>query len=270
MGEPSRIQITVDRRGVATVMMDRPEVRNAFDDRLVAELHEAADALSDPAVRAVVLTGAGNVFSAGADLGWMRSMKDATFEEHLADSARVNAMLRAFYDLPKPLIGRVNGHALGGGVGLVAICDIVIAHHDARFGFPEVTLGLAPAVVSPYVVRKIGHSFARAVFITGEQFGADRALSTGLIHQVVPPADLDAAVATTVDQCLRAGPQAIATAKQLPDLALRSLDAATAMTPSLIAALRVSDEGQEGMQAFLDRRPPSWVPAAVRGSEGTP
>lgn len=260
MGEGSRIQVTVDSRGVATVTMDRPEVRNAFDEPLIAELREAAaGALSDPAVRVVVLTGSGTVFSAGADLGWMRSMVDHTFEANLADSARADAMLRALYDLPKPLIGRVNGHALGGGVGLVAVCDVAIAHHEVRFGFPEVTLGLAPAVISPYVVRKVGRSFARAVFVTGEQFGADRALAAGLVHQVVASADLDAAVAATVDRCLQAGPHAVAAAKRLPDLALRPLDEATAETPALIAALRVSDEGQEGMQAFLERRPPTWV-----------
>ncbi|MGH8884706.1 MAG: enoyl-CoA hydratase-related protein [Egibacteraceae bacterium] len=274
MGEGSRIQVTVDGRGVATVTMDRPEVRNAFDGPLIAQLGEAAGVLGgDPAVRVVVLTGVGGVFSAGADLDWMGSMKDHTFEEHLADSARVNAMLRALYDLPVPLVGRVNGHALGGGVGLVAVCDVGIAAEDARFGFPEVTLGLAPAVISPYVVRKVGHSFARAVFVTGEQFDADRALAAGLVHQVVASAGLDRAVGAAVDRCLRAGPQAVAVAKRLADLALRPLDEATAATPALIAALRVSDEGQEGMQAFLGRRPPSWLPSArerVRSPRGDP
>lgn len=268
MAEHTGIQITIDGRGVATVVMDRPEVHNAFDGPLVAELTEAAGALSDPAVRVVVLTGAGSVFSAGADLGWMRSTKDRTFEENLADSVRVNAMLRALYDLSVPLLGRVNGYALGGGVGLVAICDIAIAVEDARFGFPEVTLGLAPAVISPYVVRKVGRSFARAVFVTGEQFGADRALSVGLVHQVVGTADLDGAVGAAVDRCLRAGPQAVALAKRLPDLALRPLDEAVAATPALLAALRVGDEAQEGIQAFFGRRPPSWVPGG--GGPGGP
>lgn len=268
MGAFSGIQITVDSRGVATVVMDRPEVGNAFDEPLIAQLTEAAGTLSDPAVRVVVLTGAERVFSAGADLNWMRSMKDRTFEENLADSARVDAMLRALYDLSVPLIGRVNGHALGGGVGLVAVCDVAIAVEDGRFGFPEVTLGLAPAVISPYVVRKVGRSFARAVFVTGEQFGADRALAAGLVHQVVGTADLDEAVGVVVGRCLRAGPQAVALAKRLPDLALRPLDEATAATPALLAALRVGDEAQEGMQAFLDRRLPSWA-LSVRRS-GTP
>lgn len=260
MGKDSRIEIDVDSRGVATVTMDRPEVRNAWDERLVAELHEAVSALGGPAVRVVVLTGAGSAFSAGADLRWMQSMNGCTLEEHVADSARANAMLRALYDLPKPLIGRVNGHALGGGVGLVAVCDIAIASRNVRFGFPEVTLGLAPAVISPYVVRKVGWSFARAVFVTGEQFGADRALAAGLVHQVVASDDLDAAVGAVAERCLWAGPKAVATAKRLSDLALRSLDEATAATPALIASLRVSDEAQEGMQAFADHRPPSWAP----------
>jgi methylglutaconyl-CoA hydratase len=259
MGEGVGIQVTVRNEGVATVTMNRPEVRNAFDGSLIAELHDVVRTLgADPAVRVVVLTGAGSVFSAGADLAWMRSMKDHTFEENLADAARVDALLRALYDVPLPLVGRVNGDALGGGVGLVAVCDVAIAAEDTQFGFPEVMLGLAPAVISPYVVRKVGQSFARAMFVTGERFSAGRALATGLVHQVVAFADLDRAVGAVVDRCLRSGPQAVSVAKRLPELALRPLDEATADTPGLIAALRISDEGQEGMQAFLDRRPPAW------------
>jgi methylglutaconyl-CoA hydratase len=172
----------------------------------------------------------------------------------------MNAMFRALYDLPKPLIGRINGHALGGGTGLVAVCDVAIATQTALFGFTEVVLGLAPAVISPYVVRKVGRSFARSVFVTGERFDAERALSAGLVHQVVGPHALDQAVEAAVDRCLRAGPHAIAAAKRLPDLALQPLDAAQQETVRIIAGLRVGDEGQEGMQAFFDRRSPSWVP----------
>lgn len=253
--------VEVDDRGVATVTMDRPEVRNAFDATLIGELREAALALGgDPSVRVVVLTGAGTVFSAGADLTWMRSMKDWTFEENVADSRRMDGMLRALYELPKPLIGRVNGHALGGGSGLAAVCDIAIAAREARFGFTEVVLGLAPAVISPYVVRKVGRSFARAVFVTGERFSADRALAAGLVHEVIAGDELDAAVAAAVGRCLAAGPQAASAAKTLPDLALRPLEEAAAHTVEVIAALRTSDEGQEGMQAFFDRRAPSWAP----------
>lgn len=256
------LRVDLDERGVATVTMDRPEVRNAFDERLIAELADAARVLgAEDGVRVVVLTGAGDIFSAGADLNWMRSMQGWTFEENVADSTRMNGMFRALYDLPKPLIGRINGHALGGGTGLTAVCDIAIAVGRATFGFTEVVLGLAPAVISPYVVRKVGRSFARAVFVTGERFPAERALSAGLVHEVVADGEaLDEAVAAAVDRCLRAGPAAAAAAKTLPDLALRPLDDAAMDTVRIIAGLRVSDEGQEGMQAFFDRRPPTWAP----------
>ena len=258
---PDTIRIDTDERGVATVTMDRPDVRNAFDDTLIAELAQAAGHLgADDAVRVVVLTGAGSIFSAGADLNWMRSMKTWTFEQNVADSTRMNGMFRALYDLPKPLIGRINGHALGGGTGLTAVCDIAVAQREALFGFTEVVLGLAPAVISPYVVRKVGRSFARAVFVTGERFGAERALAAGLVHEVVDADQLDAAVQAAVDRCLKAGPEAIAAAKRLPDLALSPLDEAAAQTVRIIAGLRVGDEGQEGMQAFFERRPPAWVP----------
>lgn len=261
MNDYTTIRVDRDGRGVVTITMDRPEVRNAFDATLIAELGAAAESLAaDPDIRVVVLTGAGEIFSAGADLNWMRSMKGWTFDENAADSARMDAMYRALYDLPCPVIGRVNGHALGGGAGLVAVCDIVVAVDGASFGFTEVMLGLAPAVISPYVVRKIGPSFARATFVTGERFGADRALAAGLVHEVVTRDDLDVAVANAVDRCLAAGPTAAATAKRLPDLALRPLDEATADTPGITAGLRVAEEGQEGMAAFLERRRPRWRP----------
>ena len=261
MAEFETLRIDTDARGVATITMDRPGVRNAFNDRLIAEMYRAAAALGeDPGVRVVVLTGAGPIFSAGADLNWMRSMKEWTFDENVADSTRMNAMFRALYDLPKPLIGRINGHALGGGTGLTAVCDIAIAVEGALFGFTEVVLGLAPAVISPYVVRKVGRSFARAVFVTGERFDAGRAFSAGLVHQVVSAEALDDAVEAAVARCLKAGPIAAAAAKRLPDLALRPLDDAEAETVQIIAGLRIGDEGQEGMSAFFEKRPPTWVP----------
>jgi methylglutaconyl-CoA hydratase len=259
----STLRVDVDDRGVATITMDRPEVRNAFNDTLIAELRAAATGLgSDETVRVVVLTGAGDIFSAGADLNWMRSMKEWTFAENVEDSTRMNAMFRALYELPKPLIGRINGHALGGGTGLTAVCDIAIAVEGSLFGFTEVVLGLAPAVISPYVVRKVGRSFARATFVTGERFDADRALGAGLVHQVVSRDGLDEAVGAAVQRCLKAGPQAAAAAKTLPDLALGPLDEAAAQTVRIIAGLRVGDEGQEGMSAFFDKRRPAWAPDA--------
>lgn len=251
-----------DERGVVTVTMDRPSVRNAFDDRLVEALHTTAVELAaDDGARVVVLTGAGPVFSAGADLNWMRSVRDYTYEDNVADATRLDAMLRSLYDLPKPLVGRVNGHALGGGAGLVAVCDVAVAVADAAFGFPEVALGLAPAVIAPYVVRKVGRSFARAAFVTGERVRAERARHAGLVHEVVDDAGaLDAAVRVVVDRCLRAGPQALAAAKRLPDAALVPLDEATAQSVHLIAALRTGDEAQVGMAAFLEGGVPPWVP----------
>jgi methylglutaconyl-CoA hydratase len=262
MADFTTLRIDRDDRGVATVTMDRPEVRNAFDDTLIAELRAAAQILgADDSVRVVVLTGAGDIFSAGADLNWMRSMKEWTFDENVEDSTRMNAMFNTLYDLPKPLIGRINGHALGGGTGLTAVCDIAISVDTALFGFTEVVLGLAPAVISPYVVRKVGRSFARAVFVTGERFDASRAQAAGLVHQVVSDTtELDAAVEAAVGRCLKAGPTAVAAAKQLPDLALQPIDDAAIQTVRIIAGLRVGDEGQEGMSAFFDKRRPGWVP----------
>jgi methylglutaconyl-CoA hydratase len=258
----SAVTLSTDARGVATLTMDRPQVRNAFDAALISELHETAIALGqDPSVRVVVLTGAGAVFSAGADLTWMRSMRDWTVDQNVADSTRMSQMFGALWALPKPLVGRVNGHALGGGSGLVAVCDIAIAVEKAEFGFTEVRLGLAPAVISPYVVRKVGRSFARSVFVTGERFGTDRALAAGLVHEVVSARRLDDAVQAAVARCLAAGPQGVAAAKRLPDLVLAPLEEVTAQTVDIIADLRVSDEGQEGMAAFFDRRPPSWAPS---------
>lgn len=259
------LRVDVDDRGVATVAMHRPEVRNAFNAALIAEMTAVtADLAADDAVRVVVLTGAGEVFSAGADLTWMGSMKGWTREENEADSRRMDAMFRGLWDLPKPLIGRINGHAIAGGTGLAAVCDIAIAVEGARFGLTEVVLGLSPAVIAPYLVRTIGISHARALFVTGELFDTSRASLIGLVHQVVASEeDLDAAVATAVDRCLRAGPGAVAVAKTVPDLVMGgTLDEVTALTPGIIARLRVGEEGQEGIQAFFDKRPAAWVVGA--------
>lgn len=260
----STLAVAVDGHGTATVTMNRPEARNAFDDTLITELTDAARRLgSDDDIRVVVLTGAGPVFSAGADLHWMRAVKEASYEEGIAGSVRMDTMLRTLWDLPKPLVGRINGHALGGGSGLTAVCDIAVAVDSARFGFTEVLLGIAPAVISPYVVRKIGRGHARALFVNGARFDAARAERIGLVHRVVAREDLDDAVRAVVADCLRAGPRGAAVAKTLPELALDDLDTATSRTPEIIARLRASEEGQEGMGAFLDKRSPAWVPPDV-------
>ena len=260
MSEYETLRVERDGRGVATVTMDRAEVRNAFDPVLIAELTRVGEELAaDDGVRVVVLTGAGEVFSAGADLNWMKSLKDATYDENVADSTRLDAMFRTLWQLPQPVVGRINGHALGGGTGLTAVCDIAIAVEDASFGFTEVVLGLAPAVISPYVLRKVSLSFARSVFVTGERFSAERAHAAGLVHEVVTRAALDEAVEAAVRRCLAAGPLAAVAAKRLPEIALQPLDDAAAQTVEIIAGLRVGAEGQEGMAAFFERRKPNWA-----------
>lgn len=250
-----------DGRGVVTLTMDRPASRNAFDGALIAALESAAGRLgADPAVRAVVLTGSEGTFSAGADVDWMRGMSARPREEDVAEQARMGAMYRALYDLPKPLIGRVEGNAFGGGCGLAAVCDVVVAVEGARFALSEARLGLAPAIISPFVLRKVGVSFAREMFVRAAPFSAHRALEGGLVHHVTTPDELDRVVAGVVDDCLRAGPEAIAAVKNLEHTALLPLDEAQAPLPELIVGLRRSDEGVEGTTAFLAKRRPAWWP----------
>lgn len=258
----SSIQIA-DHGGVRRIALNRPQVHNAFDDSLIAELTEAlTQAGADSAVRAVVLTGEGASFSAGADLNWMRGMASASETENREDSLRLATLMRTLQYLPKPTIARVNGAAYGGGVGLVACCDIAIGVDSARFGLTEVKLGLVPAVISPYVIHAIGLRQARRLFVTGELFDAATALQIGLLHQCVPADQLDAAVETTLALLAKAGPVAQAEAKQLA-LRMAGADAAQAEAidrenAALIARLRVSSEGQEGLSAFLAKRAAAW------------
>lgn len=257
--EPLRVER--DDRGVVTVTIDRPEVRNAFDADLIGRLRRTFDALADDhAARVIVLTGAGRTFSAGADLNWMSSMVAYSFDENIADSRELEGMLRAVRDCPKPTVARVNGHALGGGTGLVACADIAVAARGARFGFTEVRLGIAPAVISPYVLPKIGVGAARRYFLTGERFDATTAQRIGLVNVCVEPDELDGAVAETVEALLAGAPQAQAAMKDLIPKVERahSLEEAAEHTVETIARLRVSDEGQEGMRAFFEKREPNW------------
>lgn len=258
------IRFDLDERGIATLTLNRPDVRNAFDDTLIATFTAQLQQLATAeAVRAVVLTGEGSCFSAGADLNWMRRMAAASEEENHQDSLRLAGLMRTLNFLPKPTIARVNGAAFGGGVGLVACCDIAIAARSARFGLTEARLGLVPAVISPYVVDAIGANQARRWFQTAEIFDAARALEIGLIHEAVDDADLDAAVEAQIALMLEAGPRAMAAAKALVfavtggrnENSQKQIDQATAR---LIARLRVSEEGQEGITAFLDKRDPEW------------
>jgi methylglutaconyl-CoA hydratase len=235
---------------VLRVALARPERRNAFDASLIAEL---TDAFADVGnARAVVLSGDGPSFSAGADVEWMRSSVELTYEENVAEALRLRAMLDAIDLCPAPVVVRVHGHALGGGCGLVACSDIAVAAPEAQFAFSEVKLGIVPAVISPFALAKIGSSAARRWFVTGERFSADVALRIGLVHEVA--ADLDAAVDTIVAELLSAGPEAARAAKSLARGPLSADETAQA-----IARHRTSAEGQEGLRAFLDKRGAGWI-----------
>ena len=243
---------------VLTVTIDRPDVRNAFNEDVIDELHETFSAIP-PKVRAVVLTGGGSVFCAGADVQWMKKSMNYSEEENAIDAATMAAMFRTIDECPRPVIGRINGHALGGGSGLVACCDMVVAVEGALFGFTEVRLGIVPANISTFVLPKIGGRSARRYFLTGERFGAEEAKAIGLIHEVVPADRLDAKVSDLVKEILRCGPNAVATAKEVIREGLaRPRDEAIDYTVRTIARVRVSPEGQEGLGAFLEKRKPTW------------
>ncbi|HEM46590.1 MAG TPA: enoyl-CoA hydratase/isomerase family protein [Alphaproteobacteria bacterium] len=252
-----------DARGVATVTLNRPDVHNAFDDPTIAALTEAFERLgADETVRAVVLTGAGKSFSAGADLNWMRAMAAYSMEENRADADRLAAMLHALDELPRPTVARINGGAFGGAVGLIAACDIAIAADRATFGITEVRLGLIPAVISPYLLRAVGPRTARRYALTGERFDAAAALAMGLVHEAVPESALDDAVAAILDALLCGAPGAQADAKRLVREVCPAdrIDAVVrADTARRIAARRATAEAREGMAAFFDRRGPGWA-----------
>jgi methylglutaconyl-CoA hydratase len=257
-----RVTVSTSAR-VATLTLSRPEIHNAFDERLLAELTAAADRLAlDREVKVVVLAGAGKSFCAGADLDWMRRMAGFTEEQNLEDALGLAGCLRALYRLPQPLVGRVHGPVIGGGMGLVAVCDIVIAVPAAVFGFSEVRLGLSPACIAPYVIRRLGDSACRELFLTGDRFTADTAHRLGLVHRLAEPEDLDQAVAELVGRLLANGPRAMASCKELlqrvPGM---SLDEAGPYTAGVIAGLRAGEEGREGVGSFLERRKPSWSTA---------
>jgi methylglutaconyl-CoA hydratase len=245
---------------VTTVELNRPDVRNALDDGLIGELTDwAASIRADGSVRAVVLRGAGEVFCAGADIGWMARTAAFTTEQNLDDARRTARMLQAIDSLPVPVVGRVHGAAIGGGAGLAALCDIVIAAEATIFAFPEARLGIVPAMIAPYVVRKIGMSAARELCLSGVRFDARRAREIGLVHDVVPAGELDAAVLHRVEAFLRAAPSAIAVTKRLiADVAGRRPADVLSLTVDTIAAQRASPDGQEGLRAFLEKRPPAW------------
>jgi len=246
---------------IASVTLNRPEVHNAFNEVMIAELTEIFRKISEnESVRVVVLTGNGKSFSAGADLNWMKKMINYSYEENLEDSIKLAELFHLMYSCPKPVIARVNGAAIGGGTGLVAVCDIAIAAENAKFSLSEVKLGLVPACISPYVIRKVGEGRCREFFLTGERLIAKRAMELGLVNQVVPLDELDQAVQDKADQLISSGPKAIAMCKELlKNVPGMDFDRAKTYTADMIARMRIGDEGQEGMSAFLEKRKPKWT-----------
>ncbi len=245
---------------ILRIALNRPDVRNAFDEDVIQALtNAAATAAEDASVRVVVLSGKGKTFCSGADVGWMAKAIGYSRRENLSDAEDMARMMERLDTLPVPVIGRIQGSALGGGVGLAAICDIVVAADDAVFALSEVKLGILPAVVGPYVMRKIGISAARELFLTGVRFDATHARQIGLVHEVVPADALDAAVAKRVADVLAASPAGIARAKALiREIAGAHPNDVIGVTTNAIASQRVSEEGQEGLRAFLEKRKPSW------------
>ena len=247
--------------GVLNVTLNRPEVHNAFNDELIAEAIDLFSNIDAEASRVVVLKGTGKNFCAGADLNWMSRMVSYTRDENVRDSSLLAKMYALINECPLPVVGRIQGAAIGGGVGLVSVCDVAVAMTKSQFGLSEVKLGILPAVISPYVIAKIGPSHARALFLTGERFDAERAQRIGLVHRVVESEEeLDAAVYETVTQLKTSGPEAVRECKKLISyVATHELADAIPYTIDAIATRRVSEEGQEGMKAFLNKGLAAWV-----------
>ena len=253
---------TIDHRGVARLTMNRPELRNAFNEDVVNQICDTMGRLgNDPNVRVIVLTGAGKAFSAGADLNMMRRVAEYSSAENKDDARRLAHMLSSIYYAPKPTVALVNGPAMGGGLGLIAACDIAVGAEEAFFALSEVRVGLIPAVISPFVIQAIGARQAQRYFLSGERFDAATAASIGLLHETAPAAELDQAFEAIVDNLLTCGPIATREAKELiRSVAGRSIDDGVMKdTAERIARLRASDEGKEGVTAFLEKRKPNWI-----------
>jgi len=256
------IEVT-ERNAIAIVVLNRPDVHNAFNAQVIAELTRTFAALdADDAIRAVVIAGAGKSFCAGADLNWMKEMAGYSRAQNLADAQALAVMLRTLNGMTKPTVARVHGAAMGGGVGLVACCDIAVAAQEATFALSEAKLGLIPATISPYVIEAIGTRYARRYFLTAERFDAAEAYRIGLVHDIVPLAELDGRVNELLGALLHAGPRAQAECKTLiRNVAHRPIDAQViAGTARHIADVRASPEGKEGIAAFLGKRKAAWVP----------
>ncbi|RKX17048.1 MAG: enoyl-CoA hydratase/isomerase family protein [Candidatus Zixiibacteriota bacterium] len=245
---------------IAKVTLNRPRLRNAFNDVMISEMTDAFKTINNQDdLRVVVLTGEGQSFCAGADLNWMKDVINYTYEENLRDSLNLSEMFHIMFNCPLPTIARVNGAAIGGGTGMVAVCDIVIASEKAVFSLSEVKLGLVPACISPYVIRRLGDKNCREFFLTGERLTAQKALTAGLVNQVVPDEMLDKAVNERVKQLISSGPDALTWCKQLllntPTIPEKDVGKYTA---EIITKLRMSNEGQEGRKAFFEKRKPKW------------
>jgi methylglutaconyl-CoA hydratase len=256
--------LTIERNGAtARVWLNRPDVRNAFNDQVIAELSTTFASLgADPALRAIVLGGHGKAFCAGADLTWMRAMADYTWEQNRADAQALADMLYAIYSCPLPVIGRIHGDCYAGGVGLAAVCDVLIATARANFCLSEARLGLLPATIGPYVVRALGEQASRRYFVTAERFDALTAQQLGFVHEVCTEETLDRRIDEIAALIVANGPAAVKACKRLvKDVAGVSIDdALRAETARRIADMRASDEGREGVQSFLNRRAPNWIP----------
>lgn len=254
------ITLTTDDRGIATLTLNRPDKHNAMSAEMIDALHSAADTLAKDNSRAVILTGAGESFCAGGDLDWMRTQFEADRAGRMAEARRLADMLGTLNTLPKPLIGKVQGQAFGGGVGLMAVCDVCIVSDAARFGLTETRLGLIPATISPYVLARMGEGKARQVFMSARRFTAEEAVTLNLAARAVPPTDLDRAVEREVAPYLAAAPGAVARAKKLaralgPAITPEVIDA----TVEALADTWESDEAQEGISAFFEKRKPRWA-----------
>lgn len=259
----STVQYHEEDNGVLRLTLNRPDVHNAFDSELICCLTDTlAKVAPNPEIRVVVISGAGESFSAGADLNWMRGMSNASAHDNEHDALLLARMLRVLNYLPKPTVAHVNGSAYGGGLGLISACDIAVASEQAKFALTECRLGLAPAVISPYVLRRIGEAHCRRYFLSGERFDAEHAVRMGLIHESVPSDQLPARVNELCQALLKSGPMAAENCKKLIfNAAGHNADRQLQMDQNnarLIAGLRISAEGQEGMQAFLQKRPAAW------------
>ena len=251
---------------IAEVWLNRPDVRNAFNDGVVNELTAAFDTLgADPELRVIVLAGHGKAFCAGADLGWMRAMAGFSWADNHADAARLAHMLWTLYSCPLPVVGRIHGDCYAGGVGLAAVCDVLVAADSMQFCLSEARLGLLPATIGPYVVRALGEQASRRYFVTAERFSAVEAKALGFVHEVVPPDMLDSKLAEIVGTLVANGPAAVKGCKQLvKDVAGRPIDAALRDdTARRIADIRTSCEGKDGVQSFLNKRDPAWKPRSA-------